>query len=297
MPAHPRRPSIRRSTTAAPTATATPDRRPQAALRRAARGRPGCAMPAPPPTSITARRAPAEREAIAPRLDDPWLAEELESRVIGHAVQHLVPRELDEVRARRLPQIDKIEREVQARLKREIELLGPPRPGPERPGARRQAAAHEPGSAPQARADELAERLQRRMAELARERDISALPPVVLAGALVVPIGLLRDAGRRRRRRGAAEPEVDPARRAEIERLAMDAVMAAERSARLRAARRQPRQLRLRHRIPRPRRHRPPPLHRGQGPRPRQRPRDHHPQRAAAGQELRRVAPARHRPG
>jgi hypothetical protein len=56
-----------------------------------------------------------EREAIAPRLGDPWLAGEIESRAIGHAVQHLVPRELEAVRARRLPQIDKVEREVQAR--------------------------------------------------------------------------------------------------------------------------------------------------------------------------------------
>ena len=62
----------------------------------------------------------AERAAIAPRLEEPWLAGDLESRVIGHAVQHLVPREVEEVRARRLAQIDKVEREVQARLKREI---------------------------------------------------------------------------------------------------------------------------------------------------------------------------------
>jgi hypothetical protein len=82
----------------------------------------------------------------------------------------------------------------------------------------------------QARADELAERLKRRQDELNRERQIAALPPVVLAGALVMPIGLLRKLGATKGAEEAAEPEVDPARRAEIERLAMASVMAAERA-------------------------------------------------------------------
>jgi hypothetical protein len=172
--------------------------------------------------------SPAERDAIAPRLEDPWLAEEFESRAIGHAVQHLVPRELDEVRARRLPLIDKIEREVQARLKREMNYWD------HRAQVLKdqERAGKQPRMNParaQARADELADRLQRRMAELAKEHDISALPPVVLAGALVVPIGLLRKLGVVKDAE-PGEPDVDPARRAEIERLAMDAVMAAERA-------------------------------------------------------------------
>jgi hypothetical protein len=43
----------------------------------------------------------------------------------------------------------------------------------------------------QQRADELAARLARRQKELALERQISAAPPVVIGGALVVPAGLL----------------------------------------------------------------------------------------------------------
>ena len=170
----------------------------------------------------------AEREAIAPRLEEPWLAGDLESRVIGHAVQHLVPREVDEVRARRLAQIDKVEREVQARLKRGIyywdrraqDLKVQERAG-KQPRMNSQHAA--------ARAEELADRLQRRLAELARERDIAALPPLVIAGALIVPIGLLQQLNVDTTDQ-PAEPEIDPARRAEIERLAMAAVMAAERA-------------------------------------------------------------------
>jgi hypothetical protein len=41
------------------------------------------------------------------------------------------------------------------------------------------------------RADELQARLERRLAELEREAQIAALPPVVLGGAVVVPAGLL----------------------------------------------------------------------------------------------------------
>ena len=169
-----------------------------------------------------------EREAILPRLEEPWLTGDLESRVIGHAVQHLVPREVDEVRARRLAQIDKVEREVQARLKREInywdhraEVLKDQERAGRQPRMNSQRAA--------ARAEELADRLQRRLAELARERDIAALPPLVIAGALIVPIGLLQQLNVDTTDQ-KAEPEIDPARRAEIERLAMAAVMATERA-------------------------------------------------------------------
>jgi hypothetical protein len=44
----------------------------------------------------------------------------------------------------------------------------------------------------QDRADDLDSRLQRRIAELEQERMLSPLPPIVIGGALVVPIGLLR---------------------------------------------------------------------------------------------------------
>jgi hypothetical protein len=41
------------------------------------------------------------------------------------------------------------------------------------------------------RADDLQARLQRRLAELDREAQVSALPPVVLGGLMVVPLGLV----------------------------------------------------------------------------------------------------------
>jgi Domain of unknown function (DUF3883) len=68
-------------------------------------------------------------------------------------------------------------------------------------------------------------RLQKRLSELEQERKLSALPPVVLGGAMIVPVGMLR------RLRGEAQPApatfaIDTER---SELLAMSAVMAAER--------------------------------------------------------------------
>ena len=92
------------------------------------------------------------------------------------------------------------------------------------------AAAH-PGETahPGARADALADRLARRRTELARERDLAPLPPVVRGRALVVPIGLLRRLAIPERTRLEVR-ETTPEGRAEVERLAMEAVMAAERA-------------------------------------------------------------------
>lgn len=69
------------------------------------------------------------------------------------------------------------------------------------------------------------ERLQRRMEELEQERQVSAVPPVVIGGALIVPAEDFAA------RQFAAGPDrsVDAAARAKIERLAMEAVLAAER--------------------------------------------------------------------
>jgi hypothetical protein len=74
-------------------------------------------------------------------------------------------------------------------------------------------------------AQTLTERLDRRLRQLVEERDIQALPPQVKGAALVIPISLLRPTGLAPD--GFAE---DAMARAEVERLAMEAVFAAERA-------------------------------------------------------------------
>ena len=169
-----------------------------------------------------------ERLLVAEALGDPWLSADIEGKVVGHAVSSVVPRHVDEVRDRRLPEIDKVEREVTARLKKEINYWDH---RAEDLKAREQVGKQTRLSAGQAeaRANDLADRLQRRLSEMGKEHDISARPPQVRGGAIVVPAGLLRKlalpAGESMRSRETAADG-----RQAVERLAMEAVMAAERT-------------------------------------------------------------------
>ncbi|HNS49836.1 MAG TPA: helicase-related protein [Anaerolineae bacterium] len=134
----------------------------------------------------------AELACLEDVLPANWLAgEALESTVVGYAVENLVPRHLERVRRRREEQIDKTLAAVHERLTKEInfwdrraaELRAQEKDG--KVNVRLNAALA------QQRADELAARLERRGQELALERQISATPPVVVGGAVVVPVGLL----------------------------------------------------------------------------------------------------------
>ncbi|HXQ45637.1 MAG TPA: DUF3883 domain-containing protein, partial [Caulobacteraceae bacterium] len=169
-----------------------------------------------------------ERALIAEALTAPWLASGVESRALGYAIANLVPQHLAEVKQRRLVEIDKVEREVRARLNREINywdgraarLREEERAGKEQ---RINAANAE------ATAQRLVERLHTRQAELERERQISALPPVLKGAALVIPKGLLDTRAAPQAMAKATGFADDPDARAEVERGAMQAVLDAER--------------------------------------------------------------------
>jgi hypothetical protein len=75
------------------------------------------------------------------------------------------------------------------------------------------------------RADELQARLQKRMAELELEGQLSPLPPVVVGGSLVIPIGLLREL---QPNWIAGDDAAAAENRKKIELLAMKMVMEAE---------------------------------------------------------------------
>lgn len=76
----------------------------------------------------------------------------------------------------------------------------------------------------------MSDRLQKCVGEQDHERHISALPPVARGGLLIIPSGLLRRLESSAPVTGFAEPgwSTHPVARAEIERLEMEAVMAAE---------------------------------------------------------------------
>jgi superfamily II DNA or RNA helicase len=172
---------------------------------------------------------PEERAVIADAITAPWLSGNVESQALGYAVQTLVPDHLIEVRTRRIAEIDKVEREVRARLNREInywDARAARLREEERAGKEQRINAQNA----EATAARLVERLHRRQSELDRERQISALPPVLKGAALVIPAGLLRakaPPAPDSKPPGFAE---DPILRAESERKAMEAVFAAERA-------------------------------------------------------------------
>ena len=166
-----------------------------------------------------------ERSQVVASLQQEWLKADLEAKVMEFAVNELVPRHLEEVQSRKQELVARTMAAVKDRLTKEInywdhraeelkmqELAG------------RVNARINSGKARQ-RADELQARLQKRMEELEKERQLSPLPPVVIGGALIVPQGLLDQM--------AGRSQTVPAQFAHeterVEKLAMDAVLAAER--------------------------------------------------------------------
>ncbi len=120
-----------------------------------------------------------------------WISRDLEGRAQAHAIAHIVPEHVAEVRGPRLELLGKTEAAVKDRLTKEISYWDH---RAEQLKAQEQAgkvgARLNSGEA-RKRADGLQARLEKRIDEIKRERQISALPPVVLGGVLVVPAGLI----------------------------------------------------------------------------------------------------------
>jgi hypothetical protein len=192
----------------------------------------GTAVDGGPAPYLDCRPITAEERALVEySIAAPWLSGHVESQALGYAIQSLVPQHLDEVKTRRIVEIDKVEREVRARLTREInywDARAARLREEERAGKEQRVNAQNA----EATAARLVERLHKRQGELDRERQISALPPVLKGAALVIPAGLLKA---RAGPTPSPEPKTDgfaedPVTRAMIEKLAMDASSATSRA-------------------------------------------------------------------
>jgi len=159
-------------------------------------------------------------------LDATWLKRDWDRDVTSFAVAGIVPNHLEEVRTERLRQIDKVEREVKARLTKEINYWD----RRAQDLKEKERAGHDtrlPADVAQERADRLADRLRARLDELQIERHIFAGAPTVKGGALVVPRGMLE---KLHGRTALSEDDgVDAEARKRIELIAMRAVMETER--------------------------------------------------------------------
>lgn len=156
-------------------------------------------------------------------LQAPWIASNLESMALQHASQHLVPEHYQEVKQRRARQADKVLAAVRERLVKEINYWS------DRYIKLTDdvAAGKQPRMQPQMasrRVDELTERLDQRKRELEAMKNVVSSTPVVIGGALVIPNGLLA------LRKGETANLPDAAARAHVEKVAMNAVIAAEKA-------------------------------------------------------------------
>ena len=140
---------------------------------------------------LNLRPATPEEIALAQdELNQPWLTTNLEKTAVEFATVELAQGHVVEVKARRLPEIAKVEQEVKARLKKEInywdsrafELKEEERAG-------RKTRLNWQNA--ERRAEELAERLKRRLTQLEQEKYITSQPPRVRGGMVVIPKGLL----------------------------------------------------------------------------------------------------------
>ena len=168
----------------------------------------------------------AERPLLADMLASDWIRSDQEQRALELAATTIVPKHYDEVATRRIAHVDKTLAAVHERLTKEIAYwsdrwlkLSDDR-----------AAGLDVGpniEKFQRTINDLEARLENRKKELQSMRHVTNGTPVVLGGALVVPIGLLRKL-RGEPASHAATFAADPAARARIEMLAMNAVRAAE---------------------------------------------------------------------
>jgi hypothetical protein len=129
--------------------------------------------------------------AVLARQECAWIGRDLEARAQSHAIAKVVPEHLADVRDHKLALLDKTEAAVKDRLTKEInywDFRAEQLKDQERTG---KANARLNSGEARKRADELQARLQKRMEEIQRERQLAPLPPFVMGGLLVVPAGLI----------------------------------------------------------------------------------------------------------
>ena len=159
---------------------------------------------------LTEDEPSAESLLNAPECD--WLDANMEPVAQGYAVAKIVPEHLEEIKQAKLAQIAKTEAAVKDRLTKEInywdhraEVLK------SQEQAGKSNARLNSGEA-RKRADNLEQRLEKRLEELKLESQISPLPPVALGGLLVVPKGLIdRMSGRHDNVEAAKQPDTQAA--------------------------------------------------------------------------------------
>lgn len=164
-----------------------------------------------------------EKPLLMDRLDQSWLGADKESQAMTYAITSVVPQHLMTVKSRKEKLVAKTMAAVKDRLTKEINYWDHRAEELKLAEQAGRINARINSTKARQRADELETRLKRRLDDLELERNISPLPPVLIGGALIVPLGLLN-----RLKEGSPPPFARDTRDSELK--AMAAVMEYERN-------------------------------------------------------------------
>lgn len=120
-----------------------------------------------------------------------WLSQGVEDRAQGYAISEIIPEHFARVKAHKLEMLDKIAKAVKDRMTQEIQYWDFRAIDLREKEAAGKGNQRLTSANAARRAEELEARMQKRLAEIDTERMISAMPPVIVGGSLVIPKGLL----------------------------------------------------------------------------------------------------------
>ena len=121
-----------------------------------------------------------------------WLTKNVEETAKRYAISEIIPRHFSQVREHRQKMCDKIAKAVKSRLTAEIQYWDFRAADlKEKENAGKVNAKLNSDNAHR-KAEELEARMNRRLAEIEKEKAVSAAPPIIVGGALVMPKGLLQ---------------------------------------------------------------------------------------------------------
>jgi len=142
----------------------------------------------------------------------------IEEQVQNYAIRQLVPQHYQQVQQHRTERIAKTINAVKQRLTTEINHWE------SQAEKWLQQDKRKNYNDARRKADDIKARMQKRLDELENERQLLPQPPLIVGGALIVPIGLIRRLG------GSPLPDIFATEKERVEKLAIEAVVAVEKA-------------------------------------------------------------------
>lgn len=120
-----------------------------------------------------------------------WLMNGVEDRAMGYAISEIIPTHFKQVKEHKYEMLEKTAKAVKERLTAEIQYWDFRAADLKQKEAAGKVNARLNSQNASKRAEELEARMQKRLNEIEKEKMISAMPPVVMGGALIIPKGLI----------------------------------------------------------------------------------------------------------